>query len=108
MGKLIRDGVPQRVRDAGGAIETRMLEDVEFETALRAKLVEEANEVTDASSDVLLEELGDLLEVLTALAAQRGFALADVADAASAKRQTYGGFDERLHAESFTPAEPTP
>ncbi len=107
MGKLIRDGVPGLVREAGGAIETRQLNDCEFEVALRAKLVEEANEVAEAPSEHLLEELGDVFEVLTTLAAQYGLTLAEITDAANAKRQTHGGFDERLTSESFTPPRPT-
>lgn len=107
MGKLIRHGVPGLVREAGGAIQTRQLKDSEFEAALRAKLVEEANEVAGAPSEHLLEELGDVFEVLTTLAAQHGLTIADITDAANAKRRTHGGFDERLTAESFTPPRPT-
>lgn len=103
MGKLIRDKVPQLVREAGGSIETRTLDEPEFDAALRNKLIEEAHEVADAPRDVLLEELSDVLSVLEELGALHGHSLAAVTDAASAKRRTAGGFDQRLFSQRFTP-----
>lgn len=103
MGKLVRDKVPQLVREAGGSIETRTLDEREFDAALRNKLIEEAHEVADAPSDTVLEELGDALTVLEELATLHGHTLANVADAASAKRRTAGGFDQRLFSQRFTP-----
>lgn len=107
MGKLIRDKIPQLVREAGGAIETRTLNESEFEVALREKLVEEANEVALATSDSLLEELGDVVTVLAEIARHHGYTLSDVTDAAAEKRQAAGGFDKQLLSERFTPQHPT-
>jgi predicted house-cleaning noncanonical NTP pyrophosphatase (MazG superfamily) len=37
--KLVRDGIPGRIAAAGKVCETRMLSEVEYRAALRAKLV---------------------------------------------------------------------
>lgn len=106
MGKLIRDRVPERVQDDGGSIECRVLGAHDFERALHAKLLEEAGEVIDATdrSDVL-DEIADVREVLTAIAALQGITEEAIVARMAAKRTTHGGFDARLHTVSFEPGD---
>jgi predicted house-cleaning noncanonical NTP pyrophosphatase (MazG superfamily) len=66
-GKLVRDRVPQIIRDAGKIPICRTMSDEDYRNALRAKIVEEAAEVADASAESLIAELADLAEVLDAL-----------------------------------------
>ena len=104
MGKLIRDCVPETIRAAGGFIETRRLGDDEYRRALREKVVEEAGEVASAGSRAeMIEELGDLLETVRALATHERIALADIELAAAQKRREYGGFEGRTFSVSFEP-----
>ena len=64
MGKLVRDSLgiePHRLIQ---------LDDTAYERALRDKVIEEATEVFDAETDSdIVEEIGDLLEVLVTLMA---------------------------------------
>ena len=98
-GKLVRDRIPEIIRASGREPVTRILDDAEFETALRHKLLEEATEAAAAPATELLEELADVLEVVRALASLDGQDLASVLAAAEAKLQERGGFSARVFLE---------
>lgn len=98
--KLVRDRVPALIRSRGEAVQTRVLTSQDFETALLDKLVEEAVELRIADVSQRIDELADVWEVLTTAAAQLGFTMAEVEQAAEFKRVVRGGFDERLWLES--------
>jgi predicted house-cleaning noncanonical NTP pyrophosphatase (MazG superfamily) len=102
VGKLVRDGVPDIIRDRGGTATTRVLDDDAFRTALFDKLVEEAEELRDAPASEVLEECADVYEVLLAIASVLGVSLEQVAERAATKTAERGGFAERLFLESFT------
>jgi predicted house-cleaning noncanonical NTP pyrophosphatase (MazG superfamily) len=93
---LIRDGLPQMVRDQGLSVFCHRLDDDAFLIALKAKLVEEAQEVAAAGPDDLVEELADVSEVLRALIAAAGLRPEVVEAARLAKRAQRGGFDGRV------------
>ncbi len=96
LGKLVRDLIPDLIRADGGTPRIRVLDDEEYRSALLNKLVEEAQEARDATSADLPGELGDLIEVLLAVAAQHGLSWQDIERAAQAKRAARGAFDQRL------------
>lgn len=102
MGKLVRDRIPEMVRDAGGHIETRPLDDRDYERALRIKLVEEANEAA-ATPDgaALLDELADVAEVLHELVRAAGFTSADLRTRVARKAETHGPFERRLFSTTY-------
>ncbi len=91
--KLVRDRIPQIIRDEGGAPESRVAGSEEHAALLRAKLNEEAGEYA-ASGDPA--ELADLLEVIHALAALHGMTPADLEKQRAAKAAERGGFTRRL------------
>jgi len=64
----------------------------EYPALLRAKLLEEAHEATTAPPSELLAELGDVLQVLYALAEAGGHSPAEVEHARARKTATRGGF----------------
>jgi predicted house-cleaning noncanonical NTP pyrophosphatase (MazG superfamily) len=102
MGKLIRDRVPERLERRGVEFTTTVLDDAGFARALRLKILEEAQEVADAETPAdLVEELGDLYEVLITLAEHEGFDEHDVRMRASAKRASHGGFAGRIFTTSY-------
>ena len=102
MGKLIRDRVPEILDRRGVEFTTTVLDDADFARALRMKILEEAQEVADAETAAdLVEELGDLYEVLMTLAKHEGLDEQDIRTRASAKRKTHGGFAGRLFTTSF-------
>lgn len=84
-GKGVRDGqlghragVPAIIRASGTAPTLRVLDDDEYLSTLGAKLVEEALEAQQSVDQDLLEELGDVLEVVRAIAMARGWQMTDV------------------------------
>jgi predicted house-cleaning noncanonical NTP pyrophosphatase (MazG superfamily) len=97
VGKLIRDRLPAIMRAQGLAVFDRRLDDAEYLTALKHKLVEEAAEAAEAASpDELAGELADVLEVVRALAAAEGLSMEEVETRGIAKRDERGGFDDRV------------
>jgi predicted house-cleaning noncanonical NTP pyrophosphatase (MazG superfamily) len=97
--KLVRDGIPRIIEAGGGQPVTRVLDQAGYLTALRAKLVEEAEEAQTASGKQLRSELADVLEILQALAAAQGMSWEDVVAEAARKRDERGGFDQRIFLE---------
>src|SRR5579884_2955591 len=65
--KLIRDRIPEIIRQDGKAFETVQLSEEEYEKALREKLMEEAREAATAQVSNLTMEIADLYEVIDAL-----------------------------------------
>ncbi|HHP7244920.1 MAG TPA: nucleotide pyrophosphohydrolase [Elainellaceae cyanobacterium] len=65
--KLVRDRIPDIIRASGKECEIEIMADHEYQQALREKVLEEAQEVADASPDDLMKELADLYEVIDAL-----------------------------------------
>ena len=95
--KLIRDGLPQMMRDQGLKVFERRLDEGEFIQALKEKLVEEAAEARDAAAPAeLLAELADVMEVIYALAAATGLPMEEIEAQRQAKRAARGGFDQRI------------
>jgi len=97
--KLVRDGIPRIIEAGGGQPVARVLDQAGYLTALRAKLVEEAEEAQAASGRQLRSELADVLEILQALAAAHGMSWEDVVAEAARKRDERGGFDQRIFLE---------
>jgi len=103
--KLVRDGIPRIIEAGGGQPVTRVLDRAGYLAALRAKLMEEAEEAQAAPDRQLRSELADVLEVLRALAAAHGMSWADVEAEAARKRDERGGFDERVFLEYVDQAD---
>jgi predicted house-cleaning noncanonical NTP pyrophosphatase (MazG superfamily) len=103
--KLVRDGIPRIIETGGGQPVTRVLDQAGYLAALRAKLLEEAEEARAAPDGQLRSELADVLEVLQALAAAYGMSWEDVVAEAARKRDERGGFDERVFLEYVDQAD---
>jgi predicted house-cleaning noncanonical NTP pyrophosphatase (MazG superfamily) len=96
--KLIRDKLPAMMQAQGLTVFTRRLDDAEYMTRLKDKLVEEAAEARAADTRAeLLDELADLREVMLALAEASRIAESEIEDRRLCKRGERGGFDDRVH-----------
>jgi predicted house-cleaning noncanonical NTP pyrophosphatase (MazG superfamily) len=96
--KLVRDRIPT-LAAAGGQppVSFHQADPDEFARRLRAKLLEEAHEAATATTAAgLLEELGDVLQVLYALAHQAGHDAAEVEAARARKARTHGAYTHRI------------
>jgi predicted house-cleaning noncanonical NTP pyrophosphatase (MazG superfamily) len=91
--KLVRDQVPAIMTAAGQPCAWHLADPAEYAMRLRAKLLEEAHEAAAAASPAeLLEELGDVLQVLYTLAIQAGYHAAEIEAARARKTAVCGGF----------------
>lgn len=90
--KLVRDRIPELFPEAGTY---RQVSGNLLDSALMAKVVEEAAEVLQATSRMdVAEEIADLIEVLYAVAAEAGVTETEVHLIRAAKRAERGGFEE--------------
>jgi predicted house-cleaning noncanonical NTP pyrophosphatase (MazG superfamily) len=94
--KLVRDNIPQLATANGQPGTFHQATEAEYALSLRAKLLEEAQEAATASPVALVEELGDVLQVLYALAELAGCAAADIESARARKARTHGTYTRRL------------
>ena len=96
-GKLVRDGVPGRIGSKREVANVRKANHQEREGLLVGKLIEEVLEVRVAKEPTgIVEELGDVFEVLRALVESCGSSMPSVVQAAEVKRADMGGFDQGL------------
>jgi predicted house-cleaning noncanonical NTP pyrophosphatase (MazG superfamily) len=95
--KLVRDRIPELAAANGQPAAFHRADDTEYGHRLRHKLLEEGQEVAAAAtSAALLEELGDVLQVLYALAAHAGLEPAAIECARARKARTHGSYRRRL------------
>ena len=91
--KLVRDKIPQIIRDQGERPNFRILEQEEYSRCLEAKLDEEVGEY---HRDKNLEELADILEVTFSLAENLGCTREELLRACQDKYEKRGGFRDRI------------
>lgn len=94
--KLVRDRIPEIIRQSGIECEIAVLSDAEYRQALRLKLLEESEEVAEANQDELVAELADLYEVIDALMLSYGISGDEVLNAQAKRRETRGGFTQKI------------
>ena len=104
-GKLVRDRIPEIIKSNGEEPITRILTEEEYKKLLEEKLLEECNEVIEASNLDRIEELADLLEVLISLAKIESKNLDDIIKVAEEKRIKRGGFEKRIFLETVLEKE---
>ena len=93
--KLVRDRIPGLAAANGQPGTFHQATEAEFAVLLRAKLLE-AQEAATAAPAGLIEELGDVLQVLYALAELAGYAAAEIECARARKARTHGAYTRRL------------
>ena len=94
--KLIRDKIPEKIKEAEGDYKARILGGVEFEKELKKKLVEESKELAKAPKGELLNELADVLELVKSLASNYKIPFSKVEKFQEEKRKKRGAFKKKL------------
>jgi predicted house-cleaning noncanonical NTP pyrophosphatase (MazG superfamily) len=98
--KLVRDNIPAIIKESGKECDVRVLGDREFKRALVTKVVEEGQELMQASNrHELVDELGDLYEVIEKIMMVYKIDKREIDDHRIKKNISKGGFDERIFLE---------
>ena len=111
--KLVRDKIPNIIKNNGGEPYTRILSNDEYIENLKKratkyinienlkkKLIEECNEVMFAKTkEDTLEELADTFEVVRSLAKALGYSYENLIDAVENKATKRGGFNKKIFLE---------
>jgi len=95
-GKLVRDKIPEIIKQAGKDPSTSILDPVQYLQSLHVKLDEEVGEVHDTSEIHLVGEIADVLEVLRAIAYSIGVTWDHVEAERKRKFDERGGFEGRI------------
>ncbi|MFB7513023.1 hypothetical protein [Streptomyces sp. NPDC056144] len=95
-GKLVRDRIPEIIREGGAEPMTYVAGPGEYRDRLRDKLVEEVAEFLAADDAKAPEELADVLEVVLALAAALGVDARQLEEIREGKASERVGFTERI------------
>ncbi len=94
--KLWRDKAVECLEQMGSKIYWTRLDDREFAEQLKIKFMEEAHEVCTAQTkEALLEELADILEVISSLGDVHSFTFEDIVNVQHKKYDERGGFHGR-------------
>lgn len=96
--KLIRDNIPEIIKKDGKTAKVHIADDVEYDKRLKEKLLEEADEYA-ASGDP--EELADVLEVVYAIAINKGIHKVQLESMVQKKRNEKGSFEKRIVLEEI-------
>lgn len=91
--KLVRDKIPQIIEESGKRAITYTLSDKEYEIFLERKLDEETLEYHESKD---AEELADVLEVVIAIAEQKGLRFEDLMALRKEKAEKKGSFKEKI------------
>ncbi|MBR5445094.1 MAG: nucleoside triphosphate pyrophosphohydrolase [Clostridia bacterium] len=91
--KLVRDRIPEIIAASGKTCTTEILSDEAYLAMLDAKLDEE---LAEYHRDQNLEELADLLEVIYAAAAARGYTMEQLEAVRAEKAEKRGGFAKKI------------
>ena len=91
--KLVRDRIPEIIEASGKTCKIEVLDNEAYLQMIDAKLDEE---LAEYHKDQNLEELADLMEVIYAAAAARGYTLEQLEQIRAEKAAKRGGFYEKL------------
>jgi predicted house-cleaning noncanonical NTP pyrophosphatase (MazG superfamily) len=92
--KLVRDRIPEIIRQSGNECEFVILSEAEYRQALLQKLIEEAG--AEAHEEDLVAELADLYEVIDAVMASFGISGDRLLAEQMKRREARGGFAQKI------------
>ena len=93
--KLVRDKIPENINKLDGRrANYKVLNDDEYIQELDKKLFEEAHEFIEEHS---IEELADLMEVISSIVRDQNISMEEVEKARINKRNKKGGFQNKIY-----------
>jgi predicted house-cleaning noncanonical NTP pyrophosphatase (MazG superfamily) len=91
--KLVRDNIPEYIRERGGTPVSHIADDKEYWEKLKEKLLEETEEFKKDENE---EEFADLLEVVDAIAEYKKFNKDEIIAIRAKKIEERGAFKKRI------------
>ena len=91
--KLVRDKIPEYIKNKGGVPITHIADDEEFWQKLKEKLQEEIDEFLEAES---IEEMADVLEVIDAILDFKKFDKDELEKVKDKKAEGRGKFRDKI------------
>ena len=93
--KLVRDKIPENINKIEGrSANYKVLNDDEYLQELDKKLFEEAHEFIEEHS---IEELADLMEVISSIVSAQKISMEEVEKARINKKNEKGGFNKKIY-----------
>ena len=91
--KLVRDKIPQIIKEKGKIPKTHIADEKEYWDKLKIKLREEVDEfIKDSNKD----EMADIFEVITAINSLKGWNIEEIIKTQKKKRKERGGFRDKI------------
>lgn len=97
--KLVRDKIPNIIEEKGETPVIKVLDENDYKKELEKKLYEEYQEVLEATGKDRLEELADMLEIISSLAKLENSTLNNVIEIANKKVLKRGSFENKIFLE---------
>lgn len=95
--KLIRDKIPDRIKESGGDYKIKKLDIKDFGKELLKKVGEEATGLLTAkTSKELASEIADILDVIEEIKKLKKISSKDIGEAQKINYKRKGGFDKRI------------
>lgn len=91
--KLVRDNIPEIIKNNGETPEIKILDDDEYYQNLKIKLIEETNEYVESDD---INEIADILEVVNAIVNYKNSSMTEVENIRNKKLLRNGGFEKRI------------
>lgn len=96
--KLVRDNIPEIIKNDGKDCTTKILTTEEYRLELKRKLVEESTELLEArTNEDMIEELADIYEVIEAILFDGKFDIQDIQDKRVYKNIRKGAFEDKVY-----------
>ncbi len=97
--KLVRDKIPELIKkDGAKLIKTKILNQKDYLSELKRKLIEEAEELLAADKrEEILGELGDMQEILDSILAVLHYKSKDLKKTQSKKNKANGAFKKKIY-----------
>ena len=96
--KLVRDKIPEIIKNKGESVKIHIADDVEYWQKLKEKLLEEINEFAESES---IEEIADILEVIEAISDFKNFDKEELQNIKNKKADERGKFKDKIILEEL-------
>ena len=101
--KLVRDKIPEIIKNNGGNPEFEILSDESYMASLKEKLREECEEIINAKTkQEITEELADVMEVMLCIGKINSIDFEDIEKTRKIKNEKRGSFKSRVFLKSST------